>query len=155
MPNSWDQGVSAAAVSFLCHLVPQITVRGNPTSHHFLIANISLVPVRIFNISYSVEGLHYEFSYTTRDLKHVKTHYSTDVPKTVLSESWGTTYVKLHRSSPENSKLFHHCLLGTVFGGGGCACYFNSATSDITLNLKHVKLGKLASTISLLHIFEF
>lgn len=62
MPSLWDQGVNAAAMSFLCHLVPQIKVHFNQTFYHFLIANISLIPVGVFDINYSVEGLHYQFS---------------------------------------------------------------------------------------------
>lgn len=79
--------VNATAISFLCHLVPQIKVHLNQTFHHFLIGNISLMPVRVFDINYSVEGLHYEFSWNICDLKHVKTHYSTNVPKVILTES--------------------------------------------------------------------
>lgn len=45
MPSRWDQGVNAAAISFLCHLVPQIKVHFNQTFYHFLIANISLMPL--------------------------------------------------------------------------------------------------------------
>lgn len=84
MPSSWDQGVNATAVSFLCHLVPWIKVHFNQTFHHFLIANISWVPVRIFDINYSVEDLHYEFRQNISDLKHVKIHYTTDTPKSFL-----------------------------------------------------------------------
>lgn len=45
------------------------------------------MPDRVFDINYSVEGLHYEFSWNICDLKCVKTHYSTDVPKVILTES--------------------------------------------------------------------
>lgn len=66
-----------------CHLVPQIKIHFNQTFHHFLIANISFMPVGIFDINYSNEGFHYEVSQNISDLKHVRTHYSADVPKIV------------------------------------------------------------------------
>lgn len=51
-----------------------------------------------------------------------------------------------------NSKLLHICWLSTLFRGGVCACSFKSAKSNITLDLKYAKLGKLASMFSLLHV---